>query len=115
MPELKLMVNKLKDETEQLNAPLIISQTSRSCSGDASQIIDIFIVVSDPLVRIRNGQVLPLYNQELDITSHIERIRRASVSDSNLTIRVKREWATPKKLLSILSQEETLRKKISIV
>lgn len=109
------MVNELKDEASQMYAMEIISKTSRSYSVDVEHAIDIILVVSDPLVHFHSDEAHPIYNDEVNITSHIERLKRASMSDSNLTIRAKREWATKKRLVSILSQEEVSRKKINIV
>ncbi len=77
--------------------------------------IDIFLVVSDPLARITKYDAQPIYNDEVNITSHIDRLKRASLSDGNLTIRARREWGTRKRLVSILSQEEPTRREINIV
>jgi hypothetical protein len=77
------------------------------------------LVVSDPLANQNTtnttSELVPVHNDEVNLASHIERLKRASMSDSNLTIRATRCWGSITKLASILNQEETPEKKINIV
>ena len=58
---------------------------------------------------------MPVHNDEINIVSHMDRLKRASMSDSNLTIKARRCWGTKSRLVAVLNQEETQEMKISIV
>jgi len=54
--------------------------------------IEVALVVCDPLVDETGEQ--PIFQDEVDISNHIERLKRASISNSSLTIKAKRYWGT---------------------
>jgi hypothetical protein len=45
----------------------------------------------------------PLYHDEIDLPSHIEKLRKASLSKSDLSIKVSRVWGTKRELSKYLS------------
>lgn len=94
---------------------IISKMSSRVSSHDVEHIVEVYLFVSDPLACLINGELVPVHNDEINIVSHMDRLKRASMSDSNLTIRAKRCWGTKNKLISVLNQEETQEMKINIV
>lgn len=102
--ELKMMLNEMKDEAVYA-MDIINKMSSRVSSQDIEHIVEVYLFISDPLACLINGELIPVHNDEINIVSHIDRLKRASMSDSNLTIRAKRCWGTRNKLISVLNQE----------
>lgn len=82
---------------------IINKMSSRVSSHDIEHIVEVYLFVSDPLTCL-NGELIPVHNDEINIVSHMDRLKRASMSECNLTIRAKRCWGTRNKLIAVLNQ-----------
>ena len=67
---LSTLTHELKDEANQINLPGIIRRTT---SKD-EEIVEVFLVVCDPLVEVLADEqrtLRPLYHDQVDPTSHV--------------------------------------------
>jgi hypothetical protein len=89
----------------------LISRVSHKISNDDERWIEVGLVVVDPLV---DGE-LPVFQDEIDLPSHIERLKKASMSNHNLMIRVKTYWGSREEIRALLTKQGIAAQKISIV
>lgn len=89
----------------------LISRVSRKVSNDDERWIEVGLVVVDPLV---DGE-LPVFQDEIDLPSHIERLKKASMSNHNLMIRLKTYWGSREEIRALLTKQGLGAQKISVV
>ena len=109
---MKDLVGELKDESSLFFAMKIISKTSKGSFSDFEDVIQVAVAVSEPLVERQGNQTLPLFYEQIDVCSHLERLRRTSVAECNLSIRAKRCHASREHLESLLRGSEVRQTRI---
>ena len=103
------MTAKLKeDEMNQYFALSLIKKNTTDTSEE--EIIKVFLVVCDPLVenqlekekQVTKEVIYPLYHNEIDVPNHLERLKNASQTLSNMSIVASRVWGSRDELTKCL-------------